>query len=504
MENIQAVYITSNGEKYHNKNCQSIQEYKIKPISLEEAQKRNKLPCKVCIFDNNYNNYKDIKKKNNKNFKKPKNFINSDDADDTIFNDSAFFRENKNKEISNNNIINNNEKEENKKFNKFEIEERDSNDSDSDDSNHSNKFSINNITESSILNSNPLKKESFIEPEDTTIENIITDKENKEINDILKDNKNNIIKSKRILSNIENMNKNNFIEDKEIFNEEEKIKNNKIYNNFHDIEDNKYNGDNGDEIKYNKNLDKNYSNNFNMKINPINSINKNIKDNNIKGFKYNKYFSSYNSNNMCNNNYKTNFICEKYDMNILEETYNRAILLPFSNIINDSKYINYNPKVVNGQMVNDSYMFIFEISSLMPKSNIFLKIKVGFKLEYINSKDINLLLDEHSINEENMNYQMGSLGAILKMQRHLEIFKSTGTVYALINISKGKFFIIGKNELEKRKQNIFLDRNNTDIFYAQNFLSISPTCLKNIKPSFHTDKKYLKFFEIKLNNKKLK
>ena len=499
MESIQTVYITSKGEKYHIKNCESIQEYKIKPISLKEAQNRNKLPCKVCILsDNNYNNNKNIKKKNNKNFKKPKNFINRDAADDTIFNDSAFFRENKINENSKNNIINNNEKEEDKKFKKFEINERYSNSSESDESNHSKKFLINNNTESSILN--PLKKESFIEPEDT-FANIIVDKENKEINDISEDKKDNIRKANNILSNIENINKNNFIEDKEIFNEEEKSKNIKIYNNIHDIEDNKYNED---EIIYNKNIDKNYSNNFNMKINPNISINKNIKDNNIQGFKSNKYFSSYNFNNMNNNNYKANYICEKYDMSILEETYNRAIILPLSNILNDSNYINCNPKVINGQMLNDSYMFKFEISSLLPKSNIFLKIKVGFKLEYINSKDINLLLDEHSINEKNINYQIGSLGAIFKIQRHLEIFKSTGTVYALINISKGKFFIIGKKELEKRKQNIFLDRNNTEIFYVQNFLSISPSSLINIKPSFHMDKKYLKFFEIKLNNKKLK
>ena len=101
-----------------------------------------------------------------------------------------------------------------------------------------------------------------------------------------------------------------------------------------------------------------------------------------------------------------------------------------------------------------------------------------------------------------MNYNMGSLGSILKLQRHLEIFKNTGIVYALVNISKGKFFIIGKKELEKRKKNIFLDRSNTEIFYVQNFLSISPNILKNIRPSFHIDKKYLKFYEIKFNDKK--
>ena len=43
-----------------------------------------------------------------------------------------------------------------------------------------------------------------------------------------------------------------------------------------------------------------------------------------------------------------------------------------------------------------------------------------------------------------MNYNMGSLGSILKLQRHLEIFKNTGIVYALVNISKGKIFYYWK------------------------------------------------------------
>ena len=504
MENIKTVYITSKGKKYHNKYCRSIQGYKIIPISLKEAESKHKLPCKLCNLSNN--NCKNIKKKV-KNVKKIKNCINRDDVDDTIFNDSTSLMENKNNEINKNNITHNLKKEEKNNNNKYKIEEIDSNSSDSDDSNYSNEIQINNFTESLSSNFNSLKKESSNESKETIIKqiNIISNTKNEEINNIPNEKKISVIKTNNILSNIENIN--NYIKDKKMLNEEHKIINGKIHNNIHDIEESKCNEDNEDEIKYKncKNLDKDYSNNFNMKNNPNNSIKNQFIDNIIQEFKLNKNNSPYNFNNMYNN-YKANYICEKYDMNILEETYYRATILslPFDQqkLLNDLKYINYNPNAIKGQMKNDSYMFKFEISSLLPNNNIFLKIKVGFKLEYINMKDINILLDENSINEENMNYNMGSLGSILKLQRHLEIFKNTGIVYALINISKGKFFIIGKKELEKRKKNIFLDRSNTEIFYVQNFLSISPNILKNIRPSFHMDKKYLKFFEIKFNDKK--
>ena len=311
--------------------------------------------------------------------------------------------ENKNNEINKNNINHNLKKEEKNNNNKYKIEEIDSNSSDSDDSNYSNEIQINNFTESLSSNFNSLKKESSNESKETIIKqiNIISNTKNEEINDIPNEKKISTIKTNNILSNIENIN--NYIKDKKMLNEEHKIINGKIHNNIHDIEESKCNEDNEDEIKYKnyKNLNKDYSNNFDMEINTINSIKNQLIDNNIQEFKLNKNNSPYNFNNMYNNNYKGNYICEKYDMNILEETYYRATILslPFDQqkLLNDLKYINYNPNAIKGQMKNDSYMFKFEISSLLPNNNIFLKIKVGFKLEYINMKDINILLDENSI-----------------------------------------------------------------------------------------------------------
>ena len=57
-------------------------------------------------------------------------------------------------------------------------------------------------------------------------------------------------------------------------------------------------------------------------------------------------------------------------------------------------------------------MFTFEISNLNENDYKYLKIEVGFKLKYINSKDINFIEDERMININNMKYKIGSLNSI--------------------------------------------------------------------------------------------
>ena len=76
----------------------------------------------------------------------------------------------------------------------------------------------------------------------------------------------------------------------------------------------------------------------------------------------------------------------------------------------------------------------------------------------------------------------------------------------LINIKRGKLFIIGKEELDKRKNKIFLDRNNTNIFFVKNFepiLNINTNVLRSIEPVFNFDKKNLEYYQIKVNDEKL-
>ena len=528
MEDKKIVYITPKGDKYHiDKNCKPISGKKnILQISLSEAEKRKKPPCKVCSLDNNNNNMKNRKINNNyKNNKKKKfrNFIESEDADDTIFNDTSFLSKSNNKIIAN---VNN--KKENIKENNhgFIIEEKKSEDSEIDFNNFNNEIKNNNITNSSIYSQfcsrNKSDNEDSNEDSEEDSENSDQDSERVKEIDVYEDEKNERKLNKNNVSkNIKNKN-NNIFDSSIISNVEYKIKesdkcpseknryNKNIIEEHKSIDTekkddsiNEINNENDDYSQTNNNIENN------IEFNPINN-NYNINNNNnlyLKNNEIQKYYSNNNPNNnffrqqiinnINNNIYKNNFICQKYDMNFLEETYNHATILSFNkgNISIDSNC----QKIDNGLPFKDSYMFKFEISQLNPNFNETLKIDVGFKIKYTNPGDINFIEDENSININNMKYKIGSLYDYIKINKRLIIFKNMGPIYALINISKGKFFIIGKKELEKRKQNIFLDRNNTEIFYVQNFLPISPNNLRSIKPSFNPNKAQVKYFEIKMN-----
>ena len=246
----------------------------------------------------------------------------------------------------------------------------------------------------------------------------------------------------------------------------------------------------------------------NFQINPINlNLNSNsncLNVNNIRQFQFqqNQYVSlakkaiNY-------NNYNLKLNCQKNDMFFLQETYNNAILLSFEkSILFDN--IADNKINGNGLAFKDSYMFTFEITPIKEEINGYLKIEVGFKIKYINIQDMNLIIDEKLINKEYINFQIGSLYDSLKIKKKLIIFKRTSIIYILINISRGKFFIIGKEELLKRKQNIFLNKTNTETFFIKNFFPIASISLKNIEPIFNFDKNDLKYYDIKINDKKIK
>ena len=186
-------------------------------------------------------------------------------------------------------------------------------------------------------------------------------------------------------------------------------------------------------------------------------------------------------------------------MGILENTYNNAKILLFgkSNILNQNL-----DKEING---NGCYMFKFEISPLKEdnNNNNYIEIEVGFTINYINTQDMNLIIDEKLINKQKINFKIGSLNDIVKIEKKLIIFHYTGIVYALINIKLGKFFIIGNEELCKRKNNIFLNKTNTEIFFIKNFYPISNNILKDIEPVFIFNKKDLQNFDIIINDKKI-
>ena len=95
------------------------------------------------------------------------------------------------------------------------------------------------------------------------------------------------------------------------------------------------------------------------------------------------------------------------------------------------------------------------------------EIEVGFEIIYRNTLDINFQ-DKNLINSQKKKIIVGTSSDKLNMTKHLIIYEDTGKIFAFINIKKGKLFIIGKDELDKRKNNIYLKRDDVDIFYIKN------------------------------------
>ena len=205
------------------------------------------------------------------------------------------------------------------------------------------------------------------------------------------------------------------------------------------------------------------------------------------------------------NNYNLKLNCQRNDMLFLIETYNNASTLLFGepNIINRDNNRDNSQVNANGLALKDSFQFIFEIRPLKEDNNIFLKIEIGFKIQYINIQDMNLILDEHLIEKDNIKFKIGSLYDDLEIKKNLVILKKTGKIHILININRGKFFVIGNEELNKRKHNIFLNKTNTETFFIKNFFPICVPFIKYIEPIFNFDKNYSKYFEIKINDKKI-
>ena len=543
MEDSQKVYITHHGRKYHNnKNCSTL--YKnpsLITLSLIEAKAKKKSPCKVCYNNNNnfnynnkYNNYNN-KYNNNKYFYKkkfekkniPNNFINSDDADDEIFDSKNYTKieqnitnekkeeekkeEEKKENFEDNNLI----KEEGKTANNLEdinIYSIDNID----------KKMLNEITVSSISNydllKNNLDKDKYIKK--NIEEEKFTNNINKEESKNMKNNINNE-KSKNIASitNQKNISKKiqKLIEkDKKRYNEINEYYERQNGNEL-SIEDKNNNVISDDIINSDSNESKSSDSSSESNIiieqkpeekNSIEISDINSKENFLSPMNFSPlqqcYVNQYLSlkiNNQNYNNYNIKLNIQKNDMSIMSEIYNNATILSFEkNILNENIY----DSQINGKGLSfkDMYMFKFEISPLKGEEiKNFMKIEIGVKIKYINIQDINLIIDEQLMDKKNINFKIGSLYDSLIIKKKLLICKRTGIIYALININKGKFFITGKEELEKRKLNIFLNKTNTETFFIKNFTPIAVSCVKNIEPIFNYNKNYLKNFEIKINDK---
>ena len=182
-------------------------------------------------------------------------------------------------------------------------------------------------------------------------------------------------------------------------------------------------------------------------------------------------------------------LCGIGDMGILNQTIGEAINIPYNdiNLFNQSNF------------QKGIFKFTFEIKDLKPNQTAF--IEVGFYIKYINTFDLNYR-EKNLIKYQKEKIKMGTFSDNLQTTKNLFIQKNTEKVYVFININKGKLFIIGENELQKRINNVFLNKENAEIFYVKNFGIIFFYQILSIEPIFEFDENTSKICSIILNEQK--
>ena len=209
-----------------------------------------------------------------------------------------------------------------------------------------------------------------------------------------------------------------------------------------------------------------------------------------------EYFSFYKSNKNSNFLMDAKSLCGIGDMAILNETAGKAVNISFP----DQKLLNSsNEMKLFNELQKGLYKFSFEIKNLNQNQTAF--IKVGFHIEYITTFDLNYR-DENLIKYQKEKIKMGTFGDESSFVKKLFIQKDTDKVYVFININKGKLFIIGENELQKRINNVFLNKENAEIFYVKNFGIIFFYQILSIEPIFEFDENTSKICSIILNEQK--
>ena len=418
------VYFTEEGKRYHsNRECIKNSK-KIYEKTEDEAKKKGKTKCLICYGKKNKDKQKILLKNNEK------CLINSNDANDIIFNSSTM----KNQKIFENDLIL--EKSINS-INKITniIKgniSKDSNDQSKISKNFDNNENINiNINTNEIINESNKNEESEEEEKEEKAE---------------------------------------FTEDKKIsINIKEEVENDKL--------NRKNTRKRNDYMPSKKIINKGFNNMENSKEEDLS-------------------FSHNLINHKALSSQPKATICGIGDMEILRETYENAIEIyyPDKNSFNISSNIEYFSKLQKG-----IYKYTFQLKDF--KNNHIVELKVGFNISYENSSDLNFI-DKKNINNINKKISYGTNGDELIISKTLLIGKDSDKIYAFINVKKGKFFIIGKNELNKRVKNVFLSRNNAQIFHVKN-LGVLYYYRIEVEPIFIFDKKTSKNCTILFNGKKI-
>ena len=243
---------------------------------------------------------------------------------------------------------------------------------------------------------------------------------------------------------------------------------------------------------------------------PLNSINY-LKEN-LSG----NHINNINNINNCKKETKDHLNWDKGDYKLLDETNGTAKLLYLKNIleINDQADGNFSILSENkddsiisnseqNNIIKGNFKFKFEVIPLNEIDEPFM-ISVGFEIDYIDETDQNLINKENKKLEDDKNIKMGAVYETLILMRHFYIYKSTNIVHVLLNITKGKFFVVGENELQKRNRKVYLNPDNTEICYVRSFNNIQLCQIKCVRPIFKYNKNSLQIANININGNALK
>jgi hypothetical protein len=189
-------------------------------------------------------------------------------------------------------------------------------------------------------------------------------------------------------------------------------------------------------------------------------------------------------------------LCGIGDMDILKDTLIEAVYVSFP----DQKSLNpSNNMELQNKLKKGVYKFTFEIKDL--KKNHIAEIEPGFKIYYENTLDLNYK-DKKLIKYQKKNLKYGTTGDKSSISKPLIYGEDTGKIFVFINVKIGRFFVIGKNELEKRINNIFLNRDNAEIFYVKNFGPLY-YCRIEVEPIFIFEENTSRNCTILFNDKKI-
>ena len=427
------VFITPKGRKYHfYTSCNYIKGRQYQKISFEQAKKLTKGPCSSCQHL--------LEKNGDK------------------FDDESVEKEEEEKEKEENNKINininkeiNNKNKISKKLNNKKKEEfKENNISSSSSSSDSNSFEV---------EKEKITKENIMNFFNSNFDDISGIKQNTHYNDNSKADID-ILKDKIDINNKNkfDINNNNKNEEEEEDEEDEKKENINIINNNNNINNNK----------------EEYFNN-NEKNNSIENMNK---------LKYN----------LDPNLPKKDLNWKGRDFFLLEETNKSSQLLflqeiePIPDPHDKNRLIltEKNDKNKESSISKGNFKFRFEITPYKELKEQ-LKISVGFEIDYLEEEDT---ISKKENMKMNLSYET------LILIKHFLINKKTNKIHVMINISNGKFFVIGNDELEKRSQNIFLNSKNSEILFLKNFRGIKLEYIKDVRPVFEYDINYLKLVNI--------